>query len=335
MKRAWLAFAATLVLVLPARIYTVLRYLDPQSGFYSGGGKWVAAVSVVLALGSAAAAFYGWRDSEAEIRVGGEPFRSVPAAAFGALAGVFVLVQSVVGLGSFETGEGLLFFRIFSGVGIFAGAALLATAYGLATGQRVIGTHPLAALVPTIWGCLFLVFLFILDSSAVNQAENVYHTFTVVFLLLFLFTQAKLLTGIESAKSGKLIYAAGLPAVLLAFSTGIPSCVQFFAAGRTPGAVPIGLHMANIVLAFYIAAFLRALERLPHRPERCGAEPGASRTPAADGRSSEDKISSPDPEDSLTAYTGSLGKLFCSGEKFVNRQKSLFYSKEASEGLQE
>ncbi len=332
MRRAWLAFAATLVLVLPARIYTVLRYLDPRSGFYTDGGGTVGAVSAALALGILLTAFYGWRDSAA--RAGGEPVRAVAAAAFGALAGIFVLVQSVVGIGSAPAAEGLVFFRIFSVAGIFAGAVLVATAYDLATGGRVIGGHPLLALVPPVWGCLFLVLLFITYSAVVNQVENVYHTCTVVFLLLFLFTQAKLFTGIESAKSGKMIVVVGLPAALLALSTGVPSCVQFFSEGRTPGAVPIGLHLANIVLAFYIVAFLRALERSPLRPAETRPRPDPSPDRGEREASAGTGNRPPETDDPLAACAGSLRDAFCSEKKFVDRTKSPFYP-EADPGERE
>lgn len=330
MKRAWIAFAATLVLVLPARIYAMLRYLDPQTGFYSDGGKAVGAVSAVLAAGILLTLFYGSRG--AVPRTGTEPLRDVPAAASGALAGIFVLVQSVAGLGSVPAGDGLVFYRIFSGAGILAGAVLLTTAYDLAAGQRTVGAHPLFALLPSLWGCLFLVVLFIAYSAVVNLVENVYHTFTVVFLLLFLFTQAKLLTGIESSKSGKMIYMAGLPAALLALSTGVPSCVQYFSAGRTPGAVPVGLHMANIVLAVYIVAFLSALLRPAAAPEQA-SQPETREAPEEEKPSGAGPLRA-EPDDPLAGCVKYLRNALGSEEGFVGSGESPFYSAEDSNSVE-
>lgn len=51
MKRAWIAFGATLILVLPMRMIAVLSYLNPQTGFYSDGGVLVGAASILLAAG--------------------------------------------------------------------------------------------------------------------------------------------------------------------------------------------------------------------------------------------------------------------------------------------
>ncbi|MVB11272.1 hypothetical protein CAFE_19800 [Caprobacter fermentans] len=329
MKRAWIAFLGTLVLVLPIRIFSMLRYLNPQTGFYSDGGKSVAAASILLVAGAFLTAYFSSRDGRAEISAA--PLRNVVAAVLGAVAGIFVLVQSVVGLTAGFFGEGQIFYQIFCGAGILTGAVLMLTAYDLATGLRKIGSHPLLALIPSVWGCLYLVVLFIAYSAVVNLAEDVYHTFTVVFLLLFLFTQAKLFTGIESTKSGKMIYMVGLPAALIALATGIPSSIQFFAAGITAGVVSIGMHMANIALAFYIVAFLSALQAVPAAAETVPAG-------AVDREDPSQPTALPDTDDqgnkpmlnaegSISEYAGFLRKACGSGIKFVTAGPSPFYSR--------
>ena len=322
MKRAWIAFVATLIVVLPIRMVAVLNDLNPQTGFYSDGGMLVGVASALLAAGILLTAVLSARGGIE--RKGIEPLKSVPAAAFGALAGVFVLVQSVVGLGAGFFGDAAFFYRIFSAVGILAGAVILATAYDLATGFRTIGGHPLIALIPSLWECLLIVVLFITYSAVVNLVEDVYHTFTVVFLLLFLFTQAKLLTGIESAKSGKMIYAAGLPAALLALVTGLPSCAQYFSAGETAGAIPVGLHLADILLAVYILAFLFALQREPLP----AAVEGVAEERGPEGETPGDDASAPKlaQGDDLSACVAFLQKAHGDGRKFVRLSESPFYS---------
>lgn len=316
MKQAWIAFWVTLGLVLPIRIFAMLRYMNPQTGFYSDGGWVVGAASVLLIAGILLTVFFGGRAAVSES--GTEPLKNIPAAVLGAFAGIFILVQSVVGIGAGILGAGQIFYQIYSYMGILAGGVLLVTAYDLATGQRTVASRPLLALIPSLWGCFFLVVLFITYSAVVNLVEDVYHTFTVVFLLLFLFAQAKLLTGIENAKTGKMIYMAGFPAALLALVTGVPSCVQYFGTGKTAGFISIGLHMANIMLALYIIAFLFALrsakEQMPlpsaQQPEK-----------------SAEAVEKPDDGgNSLDAYTAFLTKAYGSGEKFVETGISPFYT---------
>lgn len=323
MKRAWIAFAVTLILLLPARIFAMLRYLNPITGFYSDGGKLVEIVSVLLAAGIAVTVILaGFGGIE---RKGSEPLKNTPAAAFGALAGVFVLVQSAVGLGAGLSGDMQVSYRIFSAAGILAGGVFLLSAYDFATGQRRVGQRPMVALIPSVWGCLFLVVLFITYSAVVNLVEDAYHTFTVISLLLFLFAQAKLLTGIESEKSGKMIYMTGLPAALLALLTGIPSCVQYFSAGRMAGALPVGLHMANILLAVYILAFLAAvqLEPVPTNGE------SASDAESCLSAVCDDTDEFPCPKEARESgdLAGCLNFLKCayqSGEEFVCAAESPF-----------
>lgn len=321
MKRIWTVFAVTLALVLPLRVFAALRYLDPQTGFYSDGGKVVGAASVLLIAGILFLMVLVHRSPVNQTAPG--PVKDVPTALLGALAGVFVLVQSVVGLSTGIPGEGRVFYLIFSAAGILAGAVLILYAYDSATGLRSVGSRPLLALIPSVWGCLFLVFLFITYSAVVNLVEDVYHTFTVVFLLLFLFVQAKLLTGIESEKSGKMIYMAGLPAALLALVTGVPSCIQYFSTGKTAGVLTIGMHMANIVLAFYILAFLAAVGRRRSAPEK--AEASAAKTPPLPQIREEKPNVKPEiQKDSLSGYVDFLKKTCRSGEKFVSAAPSPF-----------
>lgn len=335
MKRAWIAFFVTLIVVLPLRIFGMLRYLDPQTGFYSDGGKVVGAATILLIAGGFLTIYFAFRGARREEGLL-KPLKNVPAAALGAVAGIFVLVQSVVGLGTDFMKEGRIFYQIFSVAGILTGIVFLMTAYGLATGTRVVGKRPLLALLPSIWGCLFLVVLFITYSAVVNLVEDVYHTFTVAFLLLFLFTQAKLLTGIESTKSGKMIYVVGFPAALLALVTAVPSCVQYFSTGKTAGVISIGLHLSNIILAFYILTFLSALcTAVPAIKERAAA-PAESASAAPPRRETPEKPNETEnlpevprksgEEDALGAYVSYLAKACGSEKKFVSAGPSPFYT---------
>ncbi|MFU0831365.1 MAG: YndJ-like protein [Oscillospiraceae bacterium] len=330
MKRAWITFWTTLILVLPIRIYAVLRYLDPETGFYSDSNRMVGIASLLLFVGIIVTAYFASRNAVSEI--GTEPLKNVTTAVLGAFAGVFVIVQSIVGLGTEFLEVGQIFYKIFSVTGILAGAVLMLIAYDFATGSRIVGNRPFLALVPSVWGCFFLVILFITYSAIVNLPENVYHTFTVVFLLLFLFTQAKLLTGIESTKSGKMIYMVGFPAALLALMTGVPSCIQFFSAGKTAGIVSIGMHMANIILAFYILAFLYALQSVfPTEKGKAPDESAPSHDIHLQKEAAENAESNVNEEENLIAeYAGFLSEVCGSGRTFSAIRPSPFYSKEGS-----
>ena len=328
MKRAWIAFWTTLILVLPIRIFTVLRYLNPQTGFYADNGKMVGTASILLFVGIILSVIFVGKSAARKLDM--KSLRNIPTAVLGALAGIFVLIQSIVGLSTGSLGAGQIFYRIFSVAGILAGVVLILAAYDFATGSSMVANRPLLALILPVWGCLFLVVLFITYSAVVNLVENVYHTFTVVFLLLFLFMQAKLLTGIESDNTGKTIYMVGYPAALLALVTALPSCIQFFSVGETAGVVPIGMHMANIVLAFYIIAFLLALQNRVIVEEPQLAEEAVLPSAEQKEEQSDDlKIEQQDKEDPLAMYVAFLDGHYGGSRMFACVQPSPFYSRES------
>lgn len=256
MKRAWIAFWVTAAVLVPARVWAMFRFADPSSGFYTDGGRAAGVLSLFLALGVAAAVFLSFR-GPAPALAPGAPMRSVPSAVSAALAGVALAAQSVASLAVPSAGEDVPE-RIFAAFGILAAAAFLAAAYGFAAGAETLRRAPLLALLPSVWGCFCLVMLFIRYAATVNRLENLYHTCTVVLLLLFLFSQAKLLTGIHGEKSGRQVFGYGFAAAATVLATAVPNLALYFSGREMPGAFPVGLHLLNLFLAAYILCFLAA-----------------------------------------------------------------------------
>ncbi len=261
MKKAWIAFVVTLVVILPARVYCMTALLDPATGFYRDGGKLVLIVSIVLAAGALASVLLVVPGKQIHTAWDGRPVRNVPAAVAGVLAGLFVVLQSLVGFSGGFGDDSQVLYYIVCVLGIPAGAVILATGYGFATGKNVLGHHPLAALLPSVWGCAMLILLFITYAAMVNLVENAYTTFTVIFLLLFLFAQAKLLTGVESEKSTFQLYAVGFPAALIALAASIPECVMDFSGHTVIRTLSAGQQIVCVVMAIYILSCLAAQQK--------------------------------------------------------------------------
>lgn len=276
-KYAWIVLAVAAAVVVPLRIYETLVLLEPKTGFYSDGGRASGITAAVLAVLAVLAAVVGYRGGDPlKAR---QPLKSVPTAVTAALAGALLAFVSAGGLAVPPSGDGAVMYRIFSAAGVAAGAVVLVEAYGFATGLGILEKHPLVALIPSVWGCLGLMVLFVEYSAVVNVAENAYYTCTVIFLLLFLFSQAKLFTGIESEKSGKMIYVAGISAVLLSLSSAVPELVLFAAGETENGFFPVGLHAVNLLLALYIVSFLLSAGRAQGAAEGPLEEPEAAAEP--------------------------------------------------------
>ena len=253
MKRAWIALLITFAAVLPARFYIAFNLVDQKNGFYTDGGTLAGIAAAAALLGAVLASAFGRRKTQPLSR---EPLRSVSAALLAALSGVFVAGESIVGLA--DAGGPTLLNGILAVLGVCAAVSLMAAAYDFASGSSVLRQRPLVALFVPIWGCLRLVSLFVSYAAVVDRFEDIYHTFTVVMLLLFLFSQTKFLTGVDAERGGKMMFLYGFPAVVAALTDALPNIALLFAGRKTLGTFPTGLFLVNAVLGVYAAVYLAA-----------------------------------------------------------------------------
>ena len=336
MKRAWAVLLVTLTIVLPARFYAVFTLTDPKTGYYTDGGRLAAVWAAVAALGCVLAALFGRRRA-AESRYA--PLRSVPAAAFAALAAAFILGESLVSLAQDKGLSAMSVILALSGV--CAAASLLMAAYDFGAGETVLRQHPLAALLVPVWGCLCLVSLFVTFGATVNRFENVYHTCTAALMLLFLFSQAKLLSGVEEKDGGKMVFGYGFAAVIVSLTDAVPNLALFFsgragdgsqgflslmAGGGATGSFPAGTYFVDLALAAYAVAWLAAESRRRTAAPMVAISPGLSgearpESVGAAPRSDTEQASAGAVEDPLQPYLDFLQKVYPGEHKFVEKGK--------------
>lgn len=319
-KSAWIVLAITLLIVLPTRIYQVLFLVEPGTGFYTDGNTTTLIISACLIAGILLMAAFAFADKEKRSY---RPIHSLPTAVIGALTGLGLIFQNLISLLGTQEQENRLSVILVGVFGILAGAVFILTAYNFAMGQNTFEKHPLLSLIPSLWGCVSLVTRFITYISVVNVSENIYDTFTVIFSLLFLFAQAKMLAGIETEKSVKQIYTFGIPAILMTLVTGVPSAVVLFSGEAHTGSFPAGLQLVNILMALYILAFLSAVWRLPAAEQAQQEENQSGNSP--DGTYISEKIALFEDSDSGERQCIEfLRGAYSSEEKFAQREKSPF-----------
>jgi hypothetical protein len=253
MKRAWAALLITVAAVLPIRIYSVFTLIDAKTRFYTDDGRMAVTGAAVAVIGAAVTAFLGRRKAQPQLK---ESVQGVSAAVFAALAGVFLAGQAIVSLG--EEGGMSLMNVLLAVSGVCAAVAFLMAAYDFGAGGTVLRQHPLVALLVPSWGCLRLISLFIRYVATVNRFESIYHTFTAVLLLLFLFSQTKLLAGVDAARGAKRIFLYGFPAIIAALTDCIPNLALLFMGRNTLGASSAGFYFVDLLLAVYAIAYLSA-----------------------------------------------------------------------------
>lgn len=322
MKRAWAVLLVTLVVVLPARLYAAFNLVDAKTGFYTDGGRFVEAVAAVTAVGVIVVMVFGRKNAMQGQRT---PLRSASVAVFAALSGVFIVGESLATLVS--PGGLTVMNGIITALGVCAAASFLAAAYDFAAGETILRQHPLVALLAPVWGCLCLISLFISYGGTMNRFENVYHTFTVAFLLLFLFSQAKLLSGVDEENGGKMIFAYGFAAVIVALTDAVPNLGLLFAGRDTLGFFPTGLFLTNALLVVYILVYLAAEGRRRVSAPMVSIAPNieGSNTPAAEENQPPVKPDAEDPEKSATdpmpMVLDFLQKAYPVEDKFVEKGK--------------
>lgn len=269
-RSAWVAAAIALIVCLPIRLYQIFSLSDHGTGFYTDKGLTTGILTAVLVLGVVLAALMSYLDRSAPKAY--SSLHSIPTAVFGIMTGLGLVAQSFVSFAA-DVNLNRIMYMILALFGILTGVVLMLTAYDFAAQQNHLEHHPLLALIPPLWGCVCLITLFITYVSLVNIVDNILNTFTAIFLLLFLFYQAKILSGVDREKSGRMIYVFGLPAVILTLLTGIADTAALFAEPQE-GVFPAGLHIVTIVFALYIISFLVAYRRLPDAQEpQAGEEP--------------------------------------------------------------
>lgn len=340
-KRVWIIFAVSLVAALSASTYIMMNFFDTKTWSYSDGGVKAGIFSICIAAAAILMAVLSYADSaEAAYK----PINSAVTAAFCAFAGAFILVQSVSAFTVFDgSSAGSAAYRIFSIFGFPAGLVFLASAYDFASGTQKLFRHPLFALLPSIWGCVYLIMLFITYAAVANSFSGIYNTSTAALLLLFLFSQAKFITGIESEKSGKRIFIFGIPAAFLALITGISSCIVYFSGKGAPDILPIGLQMLNILMGVYIISFLAAQKypgakisagegqhaAEPQKTEELApnvkqAEPLVVKSGGKVTESTQGNCSGALTDDMMGSYIKFLSAAYPSAEKFADIKSSPF-----------
>lgn len=346
-KRVWIILAVSLAAALPAIIYVMMNFLDAKTGFYSDGGIKAGIISIFIAAAAVLMAVLSYTDSaEAAYK----PINNALTAAFCALTGVFILVQSIsafTALGGFSASTAA--YCVFSVFGFPAGVVFLSAAYDSASGTQKLSKHPIFALLPSIWGCMYLIMLFITYAAVVNSFSGIYNTCTAAILLLFMFSQAKFITGIESEKSGRRIFIFGIPAAFLALTTGISNCIVYFSGKGTSDILPIGLQMLNILMGVYIISFLAAQKhsglQISGDEKQSAVEPQENEEIASNVKQAEPNVvknygtclnaeaAETDPVipdanqtgDMMTSYIEFLNAAYPSTEKFTDIKSSPFY----------
>lgn len=253
-------FAVGLCAALPILTVLILRYIDPNSHFYTTSGGLVAAAQILLAVVTALLILPLFFRSAGDGGFGRGNFssRRRPAvAAFAALEGAALAVSSAwnvldagaKGTGAFLTGL----------CGIAAAVFFFLLCAQLMRGGRGPDLR-MAALLPVLWSVVALVAAFMTLTQIANISQYLYEVLQMVFASLFLYYHARLTGGLSNHRELNGVFALGLPCAFYGFAATLPN---YFAhlANHARGRMPVPGDYALLALSLYILALLVSLLR--------------------------------------------------------------------------
>lgn len=242
MKYLLYLFAASLVVMLPVRLYQLLALTELDTGFFVGSDFTVTLVYVLAlvvpllfislsfvskevpspmlpvgknyALGIASLVFSASLLYDAIIKA----FKVIPSA-----AGSLSIALSVIASNLAESGGAFLLARII--FALLGCVWFLIFAVSNLGGNASYKNYKLLALAPVCWAASRLVTYLTSPISFVNITELMFELYMLMFLMLFLITSARISTGVFSEDGMWGIYGFGLCAAFFGAIVTVPRIV--------------------------------------------------------------------------------------------------------------
>ena len=286
-KTAWFILIGALVVALPVRIYQMLFLVDPETGFFTDQNIVAICLAVFMVIVSAIIMFMCFYDKNAPKRF--EPIKNIPAMIAAAASGIGIIVHSISALlidnrahsslsqdaanavNALEGGQAYLNV-IMAFVGVAAGIVILIAAFNFATGKNVFRSIPVVAIIPPLWFCINLITLFTNYTNVTYMTENMMDMFSMILVTFFLLSQGKMFARVNPVKSGKRIYAFGLPTILYGFVSALPSFVLQAMDLPHTSSFKMTLNIAIFLIAVYALVFLLIYPKIPNYREEIEEE---------------------------------------------------------------
>ena len=252
--------AVALLVAVPLRVCLILFDIDPKTGFYIGGSRWVLLLNGLLVAFTVLLLIpLGMKKSLRDVRARLHGTRTsgvltaLLAAAFLTDAGYeFFLVMADRTAGNLFTSFAAL------AAGCFFAALAVSHLRGRST------AYPFGALLPTLWAIIHLMVSFMHYTTIVNVSEYLYDMLKMVFMMIFLYYYSRCAGNVSNRMETRGMLAFGLPAVLFAMVSTLPRYIAWLCGNRGVSlAVPEDLVFT--LLSVYILVVLTGIFR--HGPE--------------------------------------------------------------------
>lgn len=250
LKYSWIIFILSLLFLVPAKIYITSNTGDFIIGHTANHPPQLAFVCAALALPIIIIILqliFGNTSSTINVE------KNIFCGIFAGISGILMILSSIFdfvnNLGKFDLKSFFLTLTL-----LLSGIVFLIFANLHITGNNFFIKTPLLSLLPTIWAGTRLVFLFLKHSVVVEGTVDMFDIFSSIFLMLFFFTQSKLLSSINGKKLVSKLFAYGLSSVIMLLLYNIPALLNM----NSNKDFSI-MYITDIALSIYIVSLLISL----------------------------------------------------------------------------
>ena len=184
--------------------------------------------------------------------------KNLPAGILAVISGIAIMANSITAattaFGDQANSEYVLMTVICAAFSIPAGLAMMIISKVHFQGKNLVSNLSILFIFPALWGCSELVSEFLQATKASISAKDLTPLFCYIFIALYLFSTAMVVSGIKGRNPVKGMFIYGLPMSALTITFGVYELIRISREGIEKTAVLNGLMM--LVLAAYALSFL-------------------------------------------------------------------------------
>lgn len=150
-----------------------------------------------------------------------------------------------------------LFLSIF---GILAGLVFIMSGVCFFKGKDFFQKYKLLTLLPTVWVLIRILNLFFAYNSIPTNLSHVTTSLAEIFLVFFLFYQARLFSGLFTKNTFKSIFYFGFAAILFVTLYATNNLLSIIDTGRKISINNLVYLITDLIIAFYVLCFISGLK---------------------------------------------------------------------------
>lgn len=254
----FIGFALFSVAALILATYLILYSIDPTTNFYYDNAKMVPATNILL-LAATLFMIVPFFIRKVKIDVSLKNQKNTVLGVFSAITAAALVVGGICSMGTTIAGGTQAGPFIIGGSEVLAAVFFILAAVSELTGRNF--DLRAAALLPVLWGIINLIITFMGLTQIANISEYLYEVLQMVFALLFLYYNARIVSGLTNGREVLGGFAFGLPCAFYGLLASIPPFVAHLINNNVGSIFMPGDFVYLAISLYSIVLLLTVLKR--------------------------------------------------------------------------